>query len=100
MRDEMLVPIAFSDAPVLRCTIDGRSVEARAGQSVLAVMLANAAYVRRHEIDDAPRAGFCLMGACQDCWVWLSPDRRGRACTTPVEEGMRILTSSGGGGDG
>ena len=38
------------------------------------------------------RAGFCLMGACQDCWVWLADGPRVRACTTPVAEGMHVLT--------
>ncbi|TVR09315.1 MAG: (2Fe-2S)-binding protein [Salinarimonadaceae bacterium] len=97
----MLVPVAPFDAPLLTCTIDGRPVEAQAGQTVLTVMLTNGAFVRRHDVDGEKRAGFCLMGACQDCWVWFSPDRRGRACTTPVVDGMRIVTSASyGGGDG
>lgn len=101
MQDQMLVAIASHDSPALRCTIDGRPVEARAGQSVLTVMLLSGAFVRRHDVDGEKRAGFCLMGACQDCWVWFSPERRGRACTTPIAEGMRIVTTpSYGGGDG
>lgn len=102
MRNGVLVPIASIDAPALRLTIDGRAVEARAGRSVLAVMLEHGTFVRWHDVDGEKRAGFCLMGACQDCWVWLSPETRGRACTTVVEEGMRIVTSrsfSNGAGD-
>jgi len=37
-----------------------------------------------------PRAGFCLMGACQDCWVALTDGRRLRACTTLAEDGMAL----------
>jgi aerobic-type carbon monoxide dehydrogenase small subunit (CoxS/CutS family) len=39
-----------------------------------------------------PRAGFCLMGACQDCWVWLADGSRLRACTTLLAEGMQVRT--------
>jgi NADH dehydrogenase/NADH:ubiquinone oxidoreductase subunit G len=38
-------------------------------------------------------AGFCLMGACQDCWIWDDDGRRLRACTTYAEQGMRIRTT-------
>ena len=37
------------------------------------------------------RAGFCLMAACQDCWVRLADGRRLRACSTPVEPGMAVI---------
>ena len=32
------------------------------------------------------------MGACQDCWVWTESGERLRACSTPVQEGMAVLT--------
>jgi NADH dehydrogenase/NADH:ubiquinone oxidoreductase subunit G len=38
------------------------------------------------------RSGFCLMGACQDCWVWTEDGERLRACTTVVREGLRVTT--------
>jgi NADH dehydrogenase/NADH:ubiquinone oxidoreductase subunit G len=72
--------------------IDGRPAEAFAGESLLLAMLAQAPRLRRHEADGAPRAGFCLMGACQDCWVWRPDGRRLRACTTKVADGMQVLT--------
>ncbi len=46
----------------------------------------------RRRCDGTPRAGFCLMGACQDCWVWTPQGQRLRACATPVTEGMAICT--------
>jgi aerobic-type carbon monoxide dehydrogenase small subunit (CoxS/CutS family) len=48
--------------------------------------------VRAAEFEDGARAGFCLMGACQDCWVSLEDGTRLRACTSFVAEGMRIVT--------
>jgi len=44
-------------------------------------MLTNGDVLRRLEFGGAPRAGFCLMGACQDCWVWMDDGGRVRACT-------------------
>lgn len=32
------------------------------------------------------------MGACQDCTVQLGDGSRVRACSTPVEPGMDVLT--------
>jgi aerobic-type carbon monoxide dehydrogenase small subunit (CoxS/CutS family) len=49
-------------------------------------------FVRAGEFGDGPRAGFCCMGACRDCWVALFDGRRLRACTTLAERGMEILT--------
>jgi D-hydroxyproline dehydrogenase subunit gamma len=70
-------------------TIDGDPAEAFAGESLLVAILALRPALRRLEFGGEPRAGFCLMGACQDCWVWVD-DARKRACTTQVQDGMRV----------
>ncbi len=90
----LLLRIAAFDTPVLTVTVDGRAIEARQGESVLAALLCHGDHVRRHETNGEARAGFCLMGACQDCWVWFGPGKRGRACTTPVADGMAVITAS------
>jgi len=76
----------------LRLTIDGTAVEAIEGDSLLAVLLLNGRAVRSLEFGGAPRAGFCLMGACQDCWVSLGDGERVRACTTLAADGMVLST--------
>ena len=78
----------------LRLTIDGDAVEAVEGDSLLAVLLLNGKLVRHLEFSGAPRAGFCLMGACQDCWITLRDGGRVRACTTLAADGMAISTNS------
>jgi hypothetical protein len=88
----LLLRIADFAGPLVAFTLDGQPAQARVGESVLAAILTRADYVRRHEVTGEPRAGFCLVGACQDCWVWVGPERRGRACTTPVEEGISVST--------
>ncbi|MCK6454767.1 MAG: (2Fe-2S)-binding protein [Alphaproteobacteria bacterium] len=72
--------------------VDGRAVAALEGDTLLTALLTNGARLRESEFGDGARAGFCLMGACQDCWVWTADGERLRACTTPVASGMRILT--------
>ncbi|PVE24951.1 NAD(FAD)-dependent dehydrogenase [Microvirga sp. KLBC 81] len=78
---------------MLRLTIDGNAVEAVEGDSLLAVLLLNGRVVRHLEFGGEPRAGFCLMGACQDCWVSLEGGERVRACTTLAADGMVIWTN-------
>ncbi len=83
--------------PAIRLTVDGRAVEALAGDTLLtAILAAGLGHLRRSEFGDGPRAGFCLMGACQDCWVAVAgPGGEAaatrRACTTLAEDGMRVI---------
>lgn len=72
--------------------VDGRPLRAKLGESLLTVLLSHFHHIRRNEPNGEPRAGFCLMGVCQDCWVWLSAGRRVRACATAVTQGMEIFT--------
>lgn len=75
----------------IRFLIDGRPAEARAGDLLITAILTNRSDLRRFEFADGHRAGFCLMGACQDCWVELADGRSVRSCSTLVEEGMHVL---------
>jgi predicted molibdopterin-dependent oxidoreductase YjgC len=78
----------------LRLFIDGTPVAAFDGDTILTAVLTRQNALRRTEFTGSPRAGFCLMGACQDCWVTLEDGRRLRACTTLAEDGMMIKTRS------
>ena len=77
----------------VKLRIDGKDVDALAGDTLLVAMLCSAGHVRQSEFGGEVRAGFCLMGACQDCWVWTADGERLRACTTAVSEGMHIVTT-------
>jgi predicted molibdopterin-dependent oxidoreductase YjgC len=78
--------------PAVGFSIDGHAALAREGDTLLVAILVNAPAMRGSEFGDGSRAGFCLMGACQDCWVWTESGERLRACTTVVADGLRILT--------
>ena len=61
------------------------------GDTLLTALLAaGAGHLRDSEFGDGPRAGFCLMGACQDCWVVVEGLGRVRACATLAEDGMEV----------
>lgn len=79
------------DGASIPFTIDGVPAEARAGDLLLTAILLHRLALRRFEFGEADRAGFCLMAACQDCWVSLADGQRTRACTTLVEPGMAII---------
>ncbi|TCR66397.1 (2Fe-2S)-binding protein [Bosea sp. BK604] len=87
-----LVRAVARDGRAITLTIDGREVAATEDDSVLATILTHGPRLRHLEFGGEPRAGFCLMGACQDCWVWTAQGERLRACTTPVRAGMALLT--------
>ena len=72
--------------------VDGIATQALVGDTLLVAMLNAVAHVRSSEFGDGVRAGFCMMGACQDCWVWTEAGGRLRACSTVVSEGMRVST--------
>lgn len=85
-----LVRRADADRPRLAFTLDGAPTEARAGDTLLTAILTNAGHLRMSEFGDGARAGFCWMGACQDCFVWVDGLGRVRACATPLAAGMSV----------
>lgn len=74
--------------------LDGQALNALAGDTVLTAVLTHGAQLRKSEFSGEPRAGFCLMGACQDCWISTEQGQRLRACATFIEEGMRLVTGT------
>jgi predicted molibdopterin-dependent oxidoreductase YjgC len=88
------VRLAEADRAPVPFTIDGAPASALDGDTLLVALLANGSRLRRSEFGDGNRAGFCLMGACQDCWVWTAEGGRLRACSTPVAAGMAISTEA------
>ena len=87
-----IVRLAERDRAVVHFFLDGQMRSALAGDTVLTAMLASGHALRKSEFGAEPRAGFCLMGACQDCWVWQDEGPRLRACSTLLSEGMRLRT--------
>ena len=87
------VRLAETARPALHLRIDGDPATALEGDTLLVALLTHGRRVRNSEFGDGTRAGFCLMGACQDCWVWDEAGQRLRACSTVVVDGMRVRTT-------
>jgi len=86
------VRLSETERPQVNLHIDGKLVQGLLGDTLMVAVLAAGGHLRDSEFGDGRRAGFCLMGACQDCWVWTADGERLRACTTPLQEGMDIST--------
>lgn len=93
MKPPQLQRVAEIDRQLVEIQIDGWQLSAMVGDTILVAMLTQRGLLRQKQEGEAAGAGFCLMGACQDCWVWLEDGRRVRACTTYIEPGLRIRTT-------
>ncbi|MBV8192714.1 MAG: (2Fe-2S)-binding protein [Alphaproteobacteria bacterium] len=77
-------------------TVDGTPVEARAGDSVAAALLAaGIGHCRTTPVTGAPRAPYCLMGVCFDCLVTIDGVGSRQACLVPVRDGMTVEMQQG-----
>ncbi|HJN60901.1 MAG TPA: (2Fe-2S)-binding protein [Alphaproteobacteria bacterium] len=84
--------------PQVTIHVDGEPVTALAGDTVMTALLLAGTRLREFEFagdGGGARAGFCLMGACQDCWVDVEGGGSLRACTSYVREGLRLRTGGG-----
>lgn len=91
-RDAQFVRVAETQREPISFFLDGREVTALQGDTLLTAVLMQQRRVRESEFSGAPRAGFCLIGACQDCWMRAEDGRRLRACSTLATQGMRVVT--------
>ena len=86
-----LVRLRDASRPRIALILEGAPIEAQQGDTLLTALLAaDAGHLRNSEFGDGPRAGFCLMAACQDCWVVVEGLGRVRACATLAEDGMEV----------
>ena len=89
-----LVRLAEAGRPPLAFRFDGEALTGLEGDTVLTAILSSRASLRPADFGPERRAGFCLMGACQDCWIWQEEGPRLRACSTALRAGMRLLSDA------
>ena len=87
--------LSETQRPALAFTLDGQPATGLLGDTLLTAMLTCAEHLRGSDFSAERRAGFGLMGACQDCWVRLADGRRVRACSTLLEDGQAISRDPG-----
>lgn len=72
-------------------TWDGKTLSLTDGANLAAALLASGVEVFRHTpVSGAPRAPFCMMGACFDCLIEIDGVVR-QACMLEVTEGLVIM---------
>ena len=77
-------------------SFEGAALEARAGDTVAAALLAAGVFAGRDTpVSGAPRGPFCMMGACYDCLVEIDGEPNRQACMTPAAEGMQVRRQRG-----
>ena len=91
----LLRRLAERDRAVIPFTLDGQPASGLQGDTLLTAVLTAEDSLRGSDFSGEPRAGFCLMGACQDCWVQLGDGRRVRACSTMLEAGVCVSREPG-----
>ena len=91
-------PILGPAQPVemVEITVDGKKLQARKGEVIAAVLMANGIKVHRHTARrHEPRGIYCGIGQCTDCVMVVNGKPNVRTCITPVEDGMVIETQEG-----
>ncbi|MHB9880218.1 (2Fe-2S)-binding protein [Pacificimonas sp. ICDLI1SI03] len=71
--------------------VNGTDLPGFAGESLAALMLAAGITHFRTSRGGTPRAPFCNMGTCGECYVRVDGRQR-RACLVPAAEGMKVCT--------
>ncbi len=78
------------DAERVEISFEGAPLALPPGQNLAAALLAaGVEHLRLTPISGAPRAPFCMMGACYDCLVVIEGEQR-QACMLQVEAGMIV----------
>lgn len=89
----MFKRLATTEASPVDIEVDGRSIDARAGESVAAALLNAGCVPFRHTpLSGAPRTPVCMMGVCFDCMVEIDGVPNVQSCMVMVRSGMRIRT--------
>ncbi len=79
----------------VKATFEGEPIEAPAGASIAAALIASDRIAWRDTRDGAKRGLFCGIGVCFDCLVDVDGESGQRACMIPLQEGMRVCAAKG-----
>ena len=82
--------LELESGPRVDVTWGGATLSLPDGANLAAALLAAGVDVFRHTpVSGAPRAPFCMMGACFDCLVEINGETR-QACMLEVTDGLVI----------
>lgn len=94
--DSLFRPLETSDRGTVSIVFNGRPLEVPADVSVAAALLqSGVSLFRTTPVSGAPRAAYCMMGACFDCLMEIDGVPSRQACLTPVRKGMTVRVQAG-----
>lgn len=82
----------------VRATFNGEPIDASAGASIGAALVAAGHTTWRTTRSGKRRGLFCGIGVCYDCLITVD-GRTVRACMAPLEQGMALTDHDTGGED-
>ncbi len=86
----------FPQGASLTIDFEGEALNACAGESVAAALLAGkTAVFRTAPVGGAARGPWCLIGECHECLLEIDGEPNRRACMVQVREGMRVRRQRG-----
>ncbi|WP_031358397.1 (2Fe-2S)-binding protein [Caballeronia sordidicola] len=97
----VLSPAAGADAKAqaeatIQIWFNDQALSVPAGRSVAAALLAAGVQrFRATPVSGAPRAPYCMMGACFECLVEIDGMPSRQSCLVAVQDGMRIHSQEG-----
>lgn len=74
---------------------EGKPVSARAGEPIMAALVAAGVGVFRYTKKGSPRRMFCGIGRCTDCVMTVDGVPGVRTCVTEVRSGMTVERQHG-----
>ena len=85
-----------SQQDMVTISFEGRILRVPAGISVAAALLSNGVYdFRSSVVGQAPRAPYCMMGACFECLVEINEFPSRQSCLIAVQNGMQVRRQIG-----
>ena len=88
--DDLRIP-SIKRKEKVRLLVNGQPIEAYAGETVLAALLAAGfKTIKKNPVSHEPRGALCGMGVCFECTVTINGVPNIRACVTEVQEGMKV----------
>lgn len=90
-------PLPDEKYATVEMIVDGKTIKAREGQSVASALLCAGGDIpyRTSAYTGAPRAPYCMMGACFECLVIIDGRANCQGCLTPVRQGMVVSRQFG-----
>lgn len=84
-----------TQAPHITLYLDGQPLRVPANANLAAALMTHGLRTFRHNpAGGAPRAPYCMMGACFECLVEVDGIPNTQSCLTRVRDGMQVRTTA------